>query len=566
MEQTSGQSANASRETYWDILTGIVPLAACAPMLVFQFFDLWNRPHFRYFPLVLLAVVALVAIRFGSQESDRPWRRRAALGLFVLSTLVFVVAAILFTPWLAYLAFVGFFVAWGWGRFGQTHWAEMFALGILLCSILPLPYGWDIQLLKQCHQTSLWACQGALDLFDVPNIRTGSVFELRGLRFDIAEVCSSNWSVYFALSFSVAILIISKRSAVMSMLTAACVPVLFIVVQFFKLLIVAIAWESFGRDLAAGRDAALLEFATAVGMLLSCWLLSRAFGTLFEPVPMTDGEYALVFAGMNQLISWPQLDPLSELPPEDPDDRRHWEKMMKEDEARRNNYKPFLWWNLGFSRWSTVAFSFLTFVMLFPTCYILLRDGRNLVRRDSAGIQEIERLAAVRVPLQISDFKLTDRETELRTVHSPLGQVSIVWNYQSGTEIVTCSLSLPFTGFHDAAAVRAQYGWTLVKEEVADTVGPNSRFGELQNPLGGRAYYLYETLNLRTAEIVVPTQAGRQKTLWDLLAGERYDLNQATSCLIVSCESGTRLRPHVKDSMLKMLDEYERIFIGGNES
>lgn len=508
----------------WSVFTLVLPLLGSLTLLVFEAVELWNRPHMRFAWVAVAVAGLLAALRLRGAPTVRPVRRWAAVTLFGISAAVFLAAVFLFSPPMAHLAAIGFFVAWAWGRFGGTHWAQAGAIGGLLLLTVPLPFGWDIDLIDWLRQFSVWATHRTLDSLSVPNIRYGDLIELRGLQVNAMSLCGGVKSLYLYAAIAAVFLILQRQSWMTAVKLLLSLPFLLVTFNYLKLLSICIAFEYWGRDATNGLDFGVLDIGLAVLFILSIWVFAKMIGRLMEPVPMTDGEYALVFAGMNNLISWPQPDPLSMIPPEDEDDRRHWEKMREEELKKQNDFVPLVWQELGWLKWSVIGVGvFIALAGLLPG-YILVRDASQLsLLNESATESEIEAISKLEVAPMLGEAQLAGVTTQLRQPTSDMGNVSVLWLFQLGRQELVSTISFPFQGFHDAAELREAIGWTV--EEVSDREqdGILIREVSMQNELGGSSTLLFGAIDERGQSISEQRSSiAEGRTILTLLSGERY--------------------------------------------
>src|SRR5690606_39068787 len=88
------EAAQTNQPTWqWDLLVGVLPLAALAPLLIYQSASLWSRDHMHFFPLVLVAVGLWVILSLrGAIEARQSWRVWSAIALLIVGALFYVYA------------------------------------------------------------------------------------------------------------------------------------------------------------------------------------------------------------------------------------------------------------------------------------------------------------------------------------------------------------------------------------------------------------------------------------------------------------------------------------------
>ena len=84
----------------------VIALLCVSPMVWLQCLSLWIRPHLQFFPFAWLAFGYIVVVRNDVVTSTLGVRRLASLVAAALSLLLSVEAALISSPWLAYVAAV----------------------------------------------------------------------------------------------------------------------------------------------------------------------------------------------------------------------------------------------------------------------------------------------------------------------------------------------------------------------------------------------------------------------------------------------------------------------------
>ena len=157
--------------------------------LLWVFFVLsWGRPEYQFFPLALFAA-GLLAWR-----SVKTTVAAGNLGITRLLTLatgvVCLLANILWSPWLGYIAFFLGMAAALWGLGGKPLLKAFVPAGLMLLVILPPPLGWDQTLILWLRSVAVNTSSALLDWLRVTHVLEGNTLLLPGKTLLVEEACS----------------------------------------------------------------------------------------------------------------------------------------------------------------------------------------------------------------------------------------------------------------------------------------------------------------------------------------------------------------------------------------
>src|SRR5947208_154511 len=97
-----------SRQPFESVLTirnALLFAFGYAPLLALFFANLWGRPHYQFFPLVLAGAGLLAWTRLAEMPRPfEPGRSTLAVTFFLLSFLCLVAGTVVWSPWLGSLA------------------------------------------------------------------------------------------------------------------------------------------------------------------------------------------------------------------------------------------------------------------------------------------------------------------------------------------------------------------------------------------------------------------------------------------------------------------------------
>lgn len=164
--------------------------------------DLWNRPHYQFFPLALFGAGCL---------GWRAWRDRTAglepnpgwLKVLISGAgLGLVGAAMLRSPFVGLFssALAGVAVLGGLGGWRLVR--SFVPCGLLLAILVRPPLNLDYEFVFDLRRFAVWGSSYLLEALHVPHFLAGNVIEVRGSRLFVDEACSGINSFLFVLALS----------------------------------------------------------------------------------------------------------------------------------------------------------------------------------------------------------------------------------------------------------------------------------------------------------------------------------------------------------------------------
>jgi len=162
------------------------------PLLIKYFSDLWTRPQFGFFPLILLGAAYLAWDRLRDGPTLEPSRLSRQIGALFLAVAFVLLAAgvVLLVRWLggvsAWLALAGC-VCW---IGGSKLLRAMVPALVLLLTIIPPPGRKDEAIALTLRQWAVWASGQVLDLVKIPHVNTGTLINVMGHRLGVEDACS----------------------------------------------------------------------------------------------------------------------------------------------------------------------------------------------------------------------------------------------------------------------------------------------------------------------------------------------------------------------------------------
>ncbi|MFK7734976.1 MAG: exosortase U, partial [Pirellulaceae bacterium] len=282
--QTSG-STDFQTADRWKLLgPPVVFLAVLAsvPYVLIYLKNLWEQPHYQFFPLVLAAVTYLAYQRWSSSVyqpsrslAGRFFRfvRFILLASGILGTLC---ATIFASPWMGYFGFVCSLAAWFAHRQDAETGRSLLHLSLPMALIWQPPYDTirtgDTILIQQLQIISARLSSKILDVLGYIHFQPGTVLQVPGTSFGVAEACSGIQSFFAVLCVGALLVAYFRRGPLRAILLLATSPFWAALMNTVRITLIPIAYSSFGIDLSHGFLHDLLGYTTmglAIALMLS---------------------------------------------------------------------------------------------------------------------------------------------------------------------------------------------------------------------------------------------------------------------------------------------------------
>ena len=562
----------------WDLWVFVLPILAMLPLLLVEWQHLMNRPERQFFP-ILVAIALYFPLRCIWEQQDQEQavssnRLRAALTVFTFCFLAFVVAVWKFSPWLTHLAAIGTFCAWCLGRFPNLPWSRCAAWTGLLLVTLPLPFGYDDNLVTWLQRASATACGNALDALNVPHMRTANIIEILGRQLFVEEACSGIGSLYALLAAAALLLLLNGRSFLCTVLVIATVPIWAILGNFLRLLTIALAQEYYQRDLSHGWDHELLGILTFTLAALGLWMTEWLFSGLLRPLPPSTPEFNFAFQTINTILCWPEKDPMSLI--EDSDDENEEERLARLahqkalQESREAEVPRVRLWEQKFVR--VLAKTMTVFMLLLGILLAYVVFSRDTSQLLSFGLPEYtaEQLtkfpAKDSMPEELQEWKLVNFGKETRSTANAMGAHSLIWEYRKADQKLLCSMDFPFRGFHALEVCYRNAGWTVDSlDGVSDTASSQPwdwREITMNNQFGSRGFVCYSLMTETCQPFGSVNLWDRDRKIVDRLTAENSNIFRTSPvftpvCYQIQmvCETGRELDSSEKANLRELFKQ-----------
>src|SRR5580698_4662602 len=192
----------------------LILAGAFLPRLLGLAHELWIRPQYQFFPLVLIGSVVLARERLRDLTNFRPGPSVLVYAAAGVCWALLGFAGLLNSYWLAGVATLTGLAAVIFAFGGRALFWRLAPVWLYLWLAMPLPLGQDNLLVRALQPTTTEASSRLLDLIGVPHVREGNLVTIPGKRLFVDESCSGIHSLYSALACTAFLAIWLRRGAV----------------------------------------------------------------------------------------------------------------------------------------------------------------------------------------------------------------------------------------------------------------------------------------------------------------------------------------------------------------
>ncbi|HID24134.1 MAG TPA: exosortase U [Planctomycetaceae bacterium] len=536
------------------IASGLL-LVAHAPFLLLYFRDLWfYHPHYEFFPVVLVSVVALFVLRWPRRETDAsPFPSRLSHLLLFSSFICLAGAVLLVFPWLAAVAAILAVGGAVTAMVDRRAVKDLLPVWLLLWLVIHPPREFDTRLVRALQSVAVRYSGRVLDLFGVHHLLSGNVIQLPDRDLLVAEACSGIHSQLALIACATVFLVVVRRSWLHSLLVIAAAVFWAAVANVGRILAVAFSWTALRVDLAEGwKHDALGYFFVGCGFaaLLSTDQLLVA---LLGKVPVNDPS------DVNPLTSW-------------------WNRFVAREDAKRTSgprhrsqtdARPDQdGWPARVHRGWLGAFAGLGILQVL---ILVLSSGDGVIFPGEFDLS-IGRTIA---PSTICGRNQIDYQCQRRPDPRTLAAVDHLWRYEGPEGKALVSVTYPFLSWHELPLCYEAQGWQIEDRQVirreAPAGGDESFLRVRLASREGRQAWLFFALLRGDGATVAPPSTELAVVLRRAL--NRFALNPIWSSLGTNRAAGGLLSPHVQVQCFVMgriaevqrnqqLEELEKTFRG----
>lgn len=482
------------------ILIAVVILAQL-PLLAIHFQNLWRYPHYQYFPVVLAGFIWLLWTRRPVLGQSEFVKRPMLEGVSLILGIGFLVVALIgFSPWLAAIAAV-FIAGHLMLRFSTTDPICNF-LGIwaLLWLLVPIPLGFDIDLIQWLQWVTSRVASKVLDLMSVNHLMAGNVVELPTQKLFVDEACSGIQSFFALLACTALYVVWNYRTILHAWLLLASTLVWCVVMNVARVVTIAAFNDDVQVDLAEGWGHEALGLAifavTLILMASTDNMLAFLLGPIGTPPPGKPNRYN--WNPLNRL--WNVVIARQAIISEE-DETATVETNSNANTHQKPHEMPRLVWLAGIALFA--------FVGVTQTVLIAQHASRNITaeRMETPASEHALSLEAEDLPEELQGWKRLDFRSEKRSMGSIYGEHSRTWTYagvvksgESATQqrqfLTVVSLDFPFENRHDLTKCYRGRGWTIDKIKTVSRENEDDYvLFELVNPFEERGMVMYSHFN-----------------------------------------------------------------------
>lgn len=177
---------------------------------------LTSRPHYEFYPILVIGMVFLVRHRLLSMEpgSIVPGNTVIAGILALLSVLSLFFGYVVGNSSILSLATVLTFSMVLYATGGWTLWRRVVPVFFLLALMTPPPGSLDLALTLKLQQLSVAIASRVLDMFQIFHVVNTNTLEVDGQRFLVEEACSGIQSLFSILAFALFFAIWNERGLI----------------------------------------------------------------------------------------------------------------------------------------------------------------------------------------------------------------------------------------------------------------------------------------------------------------------------------------------------------------
>ena len=558
------EETGTARVTGLVLLPYLLILLAHAPLVYVHLQQLWSRPHYQFFPLVLFASASLMVMRARSDDDRRRpvtrWSLLLSRSLLVASVALLSIALIRLSPLGAYVSLLLMLAAMIL-RLGLPAWGPW----ALLLLLIRVPYGQDVALIQWMQRVTTRLSSTALDTINVEHIAEGNVLTFPGRSLFVEEACSGVVSMLAIVACAAILAVWWKRSLFHGLALIATGLFWAGGMNVVRVVTIAIALDRYDIDLTEGWRHEAVGLCVFVVSLLALFSTDRLMLFIFAPVPMNPLASYWPYAGENWLVRiWnfgAGLDPDEEaLNSYDDWSNPVYEEDLEQAEPRESvrpaNVKARPWeWAFALLFIGIGGAQVYAGIGPFSVAPPVKQTALDLVADD--------------LPASFAGWTQVDFEAQHRDGSSVFGEHSRLWTYRSGPYLVRLSLDFVFPEWHELTACYAGTGWTIDSRSRSDDESTRM-MASLTKPDGEQAFLMFDLFDSEGQDYVSPSGSFLHPQLRRIVSGDasRFTLPTYYQVQVLAGVPGTSLsddaRQAIKDLFLEFDSRMRKLVVNGN--
>jgi exosortase len=438
LQTLSASQPSRYRRPGWEILViAAVAMIAHFPLLVRHAEWLWQRPHYQFFPLVVVGAGILAYVRMRHVLRWQPGSAIiAAVGL-TLSWLLLAIADLLASTWLGSVATMFLIMTLVYAAGGLELCRQALPAWMLLWFVVPPPFDLDrVLMFKLQNLTTEWS-SSVLDVLGVFHVRSGNVIEVDERKLMVEQACSGINSLYSLLACTVFLVFLTRCGWVRGSLLVAVGIGWVLAANVARVTGVVYLNTRWGIDLSSGwRHEAfgVFLFALAVGLLMST---DQLFVFLTRSIPRT----------LNN-------------------------KLHSAGSVNASETRPF--YSHGLRRLAFVS------IPAYAVLAIAFWASDKTTNDMSVAQMQLHYPDKDCLPTKIGSWEQAEYASLKREASSFYGEQSRVWKYSNTRNAAILSVDFPFMNWHDLTWCYVGKGWHIDNQVVRDDPGVPGGFLEVR--------------------------------------------------------------------------------------
>ncbi len=269
----SGVGIENTRSTGWvRYLPGGLIALAFLPIVLLHGRELWARPHYQFFPLVIPGAVALIWKWCGRLDRLEPGNPAYSKGAAVLVWLMLAFAVACISPGVGALAALFALLLTAYTLGGWRLMAAALPAWGLLWLAIPPPKHFDVVLIvKLQNLVSRWSSQ-MLDLIGVYHMMDGNVVDVGGAPLLVDQACSGVYSLITLLIGTLFYALWVRTPLVRTLILMASAIVWVVFGNLLRIVLVVVLTTRWEINAATGwrhETLGLIMFAIMLGLVFS---------------------------------------------------------------------------------------------------------------------------------------------------------------------------------------------------------------------------------------------------------------------------------------------------------
>ena len=485
------------------LLPYLVGLASQIPMLFLYFRGIWAKPHYQFFPIALVTLIAFAFLRWPREEFN--FRRSWLASLFLVVAAVFGLAAMVYVePWFAAACSAALTASLLSMVIDKETGRSLVSLSLLGFICLTPPFGFDSYLITALQQISARITTSMLDLVGYPHFMPGTVILAPGTNgFGIEEACSGVQSFFTLLFVASFFIVLFRRPWFRATLLLLSVIFWAIFMNTLRIFTIPLAAHFLNWDLAHGLAHALLGYGTLALGILMVYSTDQFLLFLCGPTEKFGDDSGQGFVSAitrfwNYVVSGEQNSD---------------ERKKRVSRSISKTMVTMIWVVSG----GLALLGVIGVVDVFRSLY-----------QPDMKIKFFE--TNVEVPLAKADldeaamggWQLVDYSNETRNRGSDLGRISNTWTYMTPSEVKdergevigrfvsTFSFDQPFPGWHELSTCYKNQGWEIVvrrtrmvKMEGGEKEWPYVSV-HMKNSVGQHAFLVFSMFDSFGEPVIAP--------------------------------------------------------------